>query len=318
MRRAVVRLAVPAAAVLILAAHPDAQAQAAGPPSIAIVSRGYSQPFWQNVLRGALDAARDYDVAVSFSGPEDGSADEQAAMVRDALARRPAALCIDAVDSRRIAPLLRQARRQNIPIIGFNGGVESPLALTTASTDNRPAAALAARKLASLLGPSARVGLITADQASRTARERRDGFLQEMKRRHPGVQIVGTWYSTGDPQAAAEAAKAMVQSTPGIEGVFAADEGSAEGVLAALQELGMAGKVVMVGFDSGHAQVDAIRGGIEAGAVTQDAIRIGYKAVEAAVDALQGRRVPARIDTGFHWYDRANIDDPAISILLHP
>ena len=64
-------------------------------------------------------------------------------------------------------------------------------------------------------------------------------------------------------------------------------------------------------FDSGQAQVDAIRGGLMAGAVTQDPIRLGYKTVEAAVDVLNGRRVPRRIDTGFHWYDRTNLDDPA-------
>jgi ribose transport system substrate-binding protein len=73
---------------------------------------------------------------------------------------------------------------------------------------------------------------------------------------------------------------------------------------------------VIVGFDSGRAQTDAIRSGLIAGAVTQDPFRMGYKAVEAAVRILRGERVPRTIDTGFHWYDRTNIDDPSIAALL--
>jgi ribose transport system substrate-binding protein len=35
------------------------------------------------------------------------------------------------------------------------------------------------------------------------------------------------------------------------------------------------------------------------------------------VRIIAGRRVPRRIDTGFHWYDQTNIDDPSIAVLLH-
>ena len=69
---------------------------------------------------------------------------------------------------------------------------------------------------------------------------------------------------------------------------------------------------------AGTAQAEAVRSGLIAGAVMQDPIRVGYKAVEAAVSVLRGMKVPRKIDTGFHWYDRENIDDPAIAALLHP
>ena len=108
----------------------------------------------------------------------------------------------------------------------------------------------------------------------------------------------------------------MIQANPDIKGFFGADEGSAIGVVKAAQELDMPGRLMIVGFGSGKAQIDAIRGSFMAGAITQDPIRIGYKTVEAAVEVLRGRRVPRRIDTGFHWYDRTNIDDPAIAVLL--
>jgi ribose transport system substrate-binding protein len=77
------------------------------------------------------------------------------------------------------------------------------------------------------------------------------------------------------------------------------------------------GKIVVIGYDSGQQQMDAIRAGTEAGAITQDPIGIGYKCVDAAVKAVKGEKLPKTIDTGFHWYDKTNIDDPTISALLY-
>ena len=55
----------------------------------------------------------------------------------------------------------------------------------------------------------------------------------------------------------------------------------------------------------------------EAGAITQDPIGIGYKAVEAAVKALKGEKLDKNIDTGFHWFDKTNIDSDEIKPLLY-
>ena len=67
---------------------------------------------------------------------------------------------------------------------------------------------------------------------------------------------------------------------------------------------------MIIGYDSGKQQKDAIRDGTMAGAITQNPVGIGYKTVEAAVKALKGEKLPKVIDTGFYWYDKTNIDDP--------
>jgi len=71
------------------------------------------------------------------------------------------------------------------------------------------------------------------------------------------------------------------------------------------------------GYDSGQQQLDAIKAGTEAGAITQDPIGIGYKCVVAAVKALKGETLPKTIDAGFHWYDKTNIDAADIAPLLY-
>ena len=305
------------AASILLAA--GTIANAAVPLSIAMIARGSKDPFSQAVMEGAMRASRDYGVGVTFDGPEsEPRGDAQAALLGAALERKPSALCVDALDANGVIPLLLKAQKARIPVIAFGSGIASPIPVTTAATDNAAAASLAASKLAALVGAAGKIGVLADDPSRQASVDRRDGFINELSKRYPGIKVVGPGYTGGDAGKSAELAKSMLQADPDIRGFFGADENTAIGVLKAVQDLGLAGTVAIVGFDSGTAQVEAVRAGLIAGAVMQDPIRMGYKAVEAAVSILNGMRVPRKIDTGFHWYDRNNIGDPAIAALLHP
>jgi len=306
-----------------LALAPVLPSAAAGPARIAVILRSDTSPFWQSVEQGAEQAAHDLGVTVAFSAPADEpAAAAQAALLDQALAAAPAAVCIDTLDSTKIAPLLLKARRGRVPVIGFgqgpDQGVDSALALTTVAPDNAAAAALAANKLCSLLAGVGTVGLVLGDASSRTSVARRDGFRRLVALRYPGIRVLDPSYAGGDPKAAADQVKALMQATPALSGIFIADEEAAAGVISALQEAGAAGRVLAVGFDSGAAQVEAVRSGLLAGAVTRDPVRLGYRTVAAAVDAINGRHLPPFIDAGFHWYDRTNVNDPSIAAILHP
>ena len=76
-------------------------------------------------------------------------------------------------------------------------------------------------------------------------------------------------------------------------------------------------KIVIVGYDSGKQQKQAIQDGLMAGAITQNPVGIGYKTVEAAVKALKGEKLDKVIDTGFFYYDKSNMSDPKIATVLY-
>ena len=138
-----------------------------------------------------------------------------------------------------------------------------------------------------------------------------------MKEKYPKINVVDVQYGGGDQLKSTDLAKAMIQSHPNLRGFFGANEGSIIGVLNGVKESNKEGKIVVIGYDSGKQQIDAVRSGVEAGAITQDPIGIGYKSVEAAVKAIKGEQLPKSIDTGFHWYDKTNIDSDQIKPLLY-
>ena len=285
-------------------------------PYIALVSKGFQHQFWQAVKIGSEQAAKDFDVTVTFEGPDgEGAVDRQLDMISTALSKKPAAIAIAAIDSQATIPLLQQAKDANIPVIAFDSGVDSDIPITSCSTDNLASAALAADKMAELIGGEGKVGIVSFDQTSQTGIERRDGFVEQIKTKYPKIEIVGIEYGGGDHLKSAEITKAMLQAYPDLKGIFGTNEGAAIGVSIGKKEAGS--NIVVVGYDSGAAQIAAIRDGTIAGAITQNPVGIGYKSVEAAVKTIKGETVDKHIDTGFYWYDKTNNDDPKIAAVLY-
>ncbi|MBE2276686.1 MAG: ABC transporter substrate-binding protein [Rhodobacteraceae bacterium] len=284
---------------------------------IPLVSKGFQHQFWQAVKAGADKAAAEFGVEVTFEGPDtEAQVDKQMDMLAAALAKKPAAIGFAALDSQAAIPLLKQAQEAGIPVIAFDSGVDSDIPATTVTTDNLAAAALAADKMAELIGGGGKVALVVHDQTSRTGIDRRDGFVNRVKEAYPDIEIVDIQYGAGDQLQSTEITKAILTANPDIKGIFGANEGSAIGVLNAIKETGTTG-VVVIGYDSGKVQKDAIRAGEMAGAITQSPVGMGYETVKAAVAATKGEKLPTTIDSGFAWYDKTNIDAPEIAAVLY-
>ncbi len=292
-------------------------AKAADKIYIPLISKGFQHQFWQAVKAGADKAAKEFDIQVTFEGPDtEAQVDKQIDMLSAALAKHPAAIGFAALDSKAAIPLLKKAQSEKIPVIAFDSGVDSDIPVTTCSTDNIAAAALAADKMAALIGNEGKVALVVHDQTSRTGIDRRDGFVKQIKAKYPKIEIVDIQYGAGDQLQSTEITKSIITAHPDIKGFFGANEGSAIGVVNGVKE-SKKSKIVIIGYDSGKAQKQAIMDGVMAGAITQNPVGIGYETVKAALAAVKGKPVEKHIDTGFYWYDKSNITDPKIAAVLY-
>ncbi|MDH2412747.1 ABC transporter substrate-binding protein [Nocardioides sp. CER19] len=295
----------------------DNGASGGGKPYIAIVSKGFQHQFWQAVKQGAEDEAKKEGARITFEGPPaETDVEQQMTMLSNAITKKPDALGFAALDSKAAAPLLDQAKSADIPVIAFDSGVESDIPLTTAATDNKAAAAEAAKHMSDLLGGKGTVAMVVHDQTSKSGTDRRDGFIDWMKTNAPGITLLPVQYGAGDQAKSADITKSIIQSHPDVAGIYGSNEGSAIGVVKGVEESGKKG-IVVVGFDSGQAQIDAINNGIMAGAITQNPVGMGAELVKAAMKAINGEDLPKTIDTGFYWYDKTNINDPKIQAVLY-
>lgn len=291
-----------------------------GEYTIALVSKGFQHQFWQAVQSGAEEKAEELGVTMTFDGPAaETEIDAQLQMLQSAIERQPDAIGFAALDPEACVPLYEEAENAGIPIVEFDAGCdESDYALNISKTDSLAAGALAAENMAELIGGEGKVGIVGHSQINSTGVERRDGFVNKMEEDYPDIEIVDIQYGDGDHLQSADIANAMIAANPDLAGLYGTNEGSAIGIVNAVNELGMEpGELTIVGFDSGQAQIDAIQSGTMAGLITQDPAGIGRGTIESAVAAIEGEELEPELDTGSYWVDQSNIDDEDIREMLY-
>jgi ribose transport system substrate-binding protein len=290
-----------------------------GDLDIALVSKGFQHQFWQAVKSGAEEKAKELGVTMTFDGPaSETEVDSQLQMLQAAIERQPDAIGYAALDPEACVPLLDQAKQADIPVVEFDAGCNSKVPVTICKTDSKVAGALAADHMAQLMGKKGKVAIVGHSQINSTGVERRDGFVEKMKSDYPDIEIVDIQYGDGDHLKSADIAKAMIAANPDLGGLYGTNEGSAIGIVDAVNELKLpAGKLTIVGFDSGQAQIDAINNGVMAGAITQDPMAIGRCTLESAVKATKGEKMDAVQDTGSFWYDKSNVSSDEIQPKLY-
>ena len=288
-----------------------------GTKTIYLVSKGFQHRFWQAVKEGAEQAGEELGYKVNFVGPQDETkVTEQTDQLKSALDSGPAAIGFAALDSAAAADLLNEIHGKGIPVVAFDSGVDSSIPVTTVQTNNTKAAEEAAQHMIELLkGQSGTVGMVCHDSTSTTGKQRCEGFKEYFKANAPSDLKLLEEQIAGEVTKAADTSKSIIQANSDIVGMYGSNEAAASGIVQGVAETGK--DVTVVGFDSGKTQIDAIKAGTEAGAVTQSPVKIGYYTVKAAVAALNGAELPKVIDSGFAWYDKTNIDNADIKANLY-
>lgn len=330
-------------------------------PYIAVISKGFQHQFWQTVMAGAKDAAAKYNVDMTFDGPpSESDISTQVDMLNSAISKNPKAIALAALDTNSVTTQLSDCKSKNIPVVGFDSGVPNAPAGTivaTASTNNENAGALgadsmfadpaflAALKVATVDKPIV-IGVQSQDATSASVVGRTTGFINEMLKNaetlFPGqVAITGhdkfakaaTSGKTAvkinvivPPSTSATDAQNASQTLLGMDGIigiFASNEASVGGVLAATTDgtdldrtKGKYKNITVVGFDAGKSQKAAVKNGWFLGSITQDPYMIGYLSIELAYKAINGETV-ADTDTGCKFYNSTNMDQTDIAKLLY-
>jgi ribose transport system substrate-binding protein len=207
-----------------------------------------------------------------------------------------------------------------VPTVIIDSGLESQAIVSFVATDNRKGGVLGADRLGELLGGKGKVILLRYAEGSASTEEREAGFLQEMKAKYPNIELISTDQYAGATRDTAKTASENLLNRFGddVQGIFCPNESTTAGMLSALQDIGKAGKVMFVGFDTSQMFIDAMTAKQLHGIVVQNPFNMGYLGVKTMVDSLQGKPVEKRIDTGVTIITPDNLNAPESQALLHP
>jgi ribose transport system substrate-binding protein len=215
---------------------------------------------------------------------------------------------------------VQEAKQAGIPTVVIDSALASQDAVSFVATDNEKGGAMAADRLGELLGGKGRVLVLRYQEGSASTEARERGFLERMKAQYPNVQIVSSDQYSGPTRDTAKRAAENLLNRFGsqVEGIFTPNESSTAGMLLALQDVGKAGQVRFVGFDSSEAFITAMRNKQLDGVVLQNPFEMGYQGVKTMVTHLKGGKIEARVDTGVTIVTPDNLDTDASKALLNP
>nr|WP_090892744.1 ribose ABC transporter substrate-binding protein RbsB [Evansella caseinilytica] len=250
-----------------------------------------NNPFFVTLQEGAEAKADELGVELITLDAQDDDA-KQVSDVEDLIQRGVDVILINPTDSSSVVAAVEVANGAGIPVITVDRGAEGGDVVTHIASDNVAGGEMAAQLLVDLVGDGAEVAELEGIPGSSAARERGEGFHHVAE---GSLDVVTSQTANFNRSEGLTVMENILQSNPGITGVFAHNDEMALGALEAIEAAGKGGEIVVIGFDATDDAVEAVEAGRLAGTVAQQPVLIGESAVDAALKVLQGEAVEAYI-----------------------
>jgi len=314
------------ALVLALLASPACRRPGSGAAAgtkrlkIAVIPMGTTHEFWKAVHAGAEAAGRELGAEIVWKGPLKEDDRNEQMQVYETLAEAGVdGLVLTPIDDRAMLRPVAEARRAGLPTVIFNTALAGGEHIAFISTDNWQGGVLAARAAGRLAGGRGRLILLRVIEGVEGTRNREEGFLATLRAEFPGVEVVSeNQYAGPSTEKAYQTMENLLARFGAVDAVFTPNESTTFGALRALQDHGLAGKIVHIGFDSSAKLVEALEKGELQGLVLQDPVSMGYLSVKTIVAHLRGEPYEKTVATAVVLADRGNMNEPEIRRLIRP
>jgi len=327
MRKTIVLLTVLVALTSVACTRPSGTESGARKKlTIAVIPKGTTHEFWKSIHAGSIKAARELsapeaEVEIIWKGPlREDDREQQIQVVEGFSSQGVNGIVLAPLDNRALVRPVEEAKRAGVPTVIIDSALESNQIVSFVATDNRKGGTLAGERMGQLLNGKGKVLLLRYQEGSASTQEREDGFVEELKAKYPGIELISSDQYAGATRDTAKRASENLLNRYGdeVQGIFTPNESSTAGMLLALQDIGKAGKVTFIGFDTSETFTEAMRKKQLHGIVVQNPFNMGYLGVRTMVEHLQGKGIQKRIDTGVTMVTPENLDAAEIQTLLHP
>jgi ribose transport system substrate-binding protein len=307
----------------------EVEVEKEGPIEIAVIVKTSNSSFWQNVQTGSFAAqdelkAMTPKLSVTFLGAQSEShINEQINIVESAIDRGVAAIVLAPSDVNALIEPVEKAKAAGIPVVVIDSALEGPEDnyVSFLATDNDAAGRACAARLieeveAKTGSTSGKIAIMSYVAGVGSEVGRVGGFTDYIET-NSDLEIVTVQYSNSDMPTALDQTTNVLAANPDLVGIFGANEPTAIGMGRAIEQAGLAGEIVAIGFDGNEVLQEQVRNGTLQAIAVQSSFNMGYLGVKTAYEAaIEGKTVEHFVDTGFILVDAANIDtDDAQNVL---
>ena len=262
------------------------------PYRIVVVTHGQaSDPFWSVVKRGVDQAAVDMRVEVEYQAPPTFDMVAMSQLIDAAVATEPDGLVVSIPDADALGDSIRTAVDAGIPVISINSGsdVAQGLGVMAHVGQTEYEAGFGAGQRMAEAG--ATNALCVNQEVGNVALELRcQGFTDAMAEAGASVEVLAV--DLANPTEAQGRISSALEANADIDAVFTLGPTGAAPALAALDEMGMMGDMLVATFDLSPEVLENIRDGNMLFAIDQQQYTQGYLAIVYMTLYLENLNTP--------------------------
>ncbi len=275
---------------------------------IGFVPSGGGGVFWRSVQSGAVEAGKAYGYDIYFRGPQEEDQPVAQSTVLALIRERGCKAVVIAPGAAQVETTVTELQRTGVPVIYVDRALAGHAASGMIGTDNYKAGQLAGEAMARSLNGKGTVLLFRMKRGWSSTGQREKGFAEAAARKGLAV-IEGGYIGSVNGEAYVLGSRGLLRHKGKFQGVFAPNEATSMGVLAALRQQRLAGAVKYIGVDVTDQLLEGLQSGVVEGLVMQSPQVIGYQAVQMAAEAIAGKR-PARrhVLVDAVYLSKSNID----------
>ena len=291
---------------------PGQPAQTAAEPDaiIGVSVLTSDNPFFGQLADALKDEAarHNYEVIVTAGQQKPLLQDQQ---VDDFITRNVDAIVLCPCDSQAVGATIEKANQAGIPV--FTADIaklsERGEVVCHVATDNFGGGEAAADAVIEMLDGKGKVAVLNHPRIE-SAILREKGFMERIKQAAE-IEVVDVLFGGGERKISFDSTKDVLQTHPGLNGIFCINDPSALGSARAIKELGKEKQIQIVGFDAQTEAREAVKKGTLYATIVQYPERIGRSTAEAIHNHLIGKEVEPEILIPVTIYRKSNADADA-------
>jgi ribose transport system substrate-binding protein len=289
-------------------------------PSIPIIVKNTTSPYWQTVLAGARKAGQDLGVEiVELGAKSESDVAGQVGILGKAAASKPSAIVIAPVEFAALGKAIDEAAKTS-KIIGIDTTADTKALTSFVATNEVEAGRLAADALAKAItrtyaDAEGDIAVITATTA--TQNQSAAGFKLQIADKYRALNLLSERIADAQPEAGLSIVKELVETDRDLRGVFVSNVTMADGATQVVYNKSSGDRINYIVFGSDEKLLKSLDDGTIAALVVPDPFRIGYEGIKTAFAASKGEKVPATVDVAANLITKANLDSARSRELLN-
>jgi len=281
----------------------ESASAAPGSKVIGVSIQNREAQFYQDMENGMKSEAQKFGDTVNVVDAGRDNAKQQS-QVEDFISEKVAAIVLTPYDSQAIGSAIAEANKAGIPVFTADIANTSKQGVVIAhvASDNVQGGAEAGKLMCAARPSGGDIAIIDEPEVT-SVQDRVKGFKSAVAACH--LTIVADIDGGGQRAKASNVMEDILQSHKSVKGVFGINDDSALGASRAAAAAGVAGKVVIVGYDATPEARAAIASGAMYGDAIQHPDQIGAQTIDAINDYFSGKKPPAVIHVPVGQFTKA-------------